>query len=168
MADNFDYLQSLESDYEQSQAAAAGGRLPNGRYNAILNEARLYPPDEKKAYPRFSTSWVVTEGAYKGRFLYMDYNFNEKGFPYFKQFCRLVGVDLPRLMELPGRLGEFSGRICQLSLTDDKNDPKYQRTYLDRFVGTGLVADYLKPRDTDAGASNDFTPVDVDEEDLPF
>lgn len=168
----FDYLNALENTYESSETAAAGGRLPNGRYTAILNEARLYPPDEKKPYPRFSTSWVVTEGEYKGRFLYMNYNFNEQGFPYFKQFTQILGVDLPRLMELPSRLGEFSGKICQLTLADQKNDPRYQNTYLDRLLGTGRAADYLKPRaaaprlgQPDAAG---YQPVESDEGDIPF
>ena len=81
-------------------------KLPDGRYTAILNEARLYPPDEKRAYPRFSTSWVVTEGEYKGRFLYMNFNFNAQGFPYFKQFTNAVGVAVPHLAALPDRLRE--------------------------------------------------------------
>ncbi len=67
---DYSYLNSLENTYDAAQEAT-GGKLPDGRYTAILNEARLYPPDEKRAYPRFSTSWVVTEGEYKGRFLYM-------------------------------------------------------------------------------------------------
>ena len=59
---DYSYLNSLENTYDAAQEAT-GGKLPDGRYTAILNEARLYPPDEKRAYPRFSTSWVVTRVA---------------------------------------------------------------------------------------------------------
>lgn len=171
--ENYDYLNTLENDYQNAQTAETGGRLPNGRYTAILNEARLYPPDEKKGYPRFSTSWVVTDGKYKGRFIYMSFNFTPQGFPYYKGFAMGVGVDLPHLSMLPDHLQDFSGKIAQLTLTDDRKDPQYQRVYFDRLLGAGNVADYLKPRTTAADApgypdtQNDFTEIE-DDGDLPF
>lgn len=163
--DNYAYLNALENDYQQAETAETGGRLPNGRYTAILNEARIYPPDEKKNYPRFSTSWVVTEGPYKSRFLYLSFNFTPQGFPYYKAFAKAVGVDVPHLAMLPDHLQDFSGKIGQLTLADDRQDPQYQRVFFDRLVGTGQVSDYLKPK---APASDpDFEPL-PDEDDVPF
>ena len=166
---DYSYLENLESTYESAATAAAGGRFPNGRYQAILNEARLFPPDEKRPAPRFSVSFVIMDGDYAGRFLYMDWLFNEKGFPYFKQFAQAVGVEIPQLRTLPDRLGEFSGKICQLSVQDDRNDPRYQRTYMDRFIGTGNVHDYLKPKAEAAAPAEDdqFEPL-PESEDIPF
>lgn len=166
----YDYLEALESTYAAS-TEATGGRVPNGRYQAILNEARLYEPTAEKPVPRFSCSFVIMEGAYAGRFLYLDWRLNEKGFPYFKHFVSQVGVDLPRLRMLPDRLAEFRGRICQLSVVEDKNNPQYQRTYLDRFIGTGNPADYLPAKQTAAPAAGpepDYVPVDDEDGDLPF
>lgn len=167
----YDYLENLESTYAAS-AAATGGRVPNGRYLAILNEARLHAPTAEKPVPRFSCSFVIMEGPYAGRFLYLDWRFDEKGFPHFKRFVGQVSVDLPRLVELPDRLAEFRGKICQLSVTDDKNNPQYQRTYLDRCIGTGDPADYLKDRPAPAGMASestlDLVPVDDEDGDLPF
>lgn len=172
---SYDYLNALENDYQNADTAETGGRLPNGRYTAILNEARLYPPDEKKGYPRFSTSWVVTDGKYKGRFIYMSFNFTPQGFPYYKGFAMGVGVDLPHLSMLPDHLQDFSGKIAQLTLADDRKDPQYQRVYFDRLLGAGNVADYLKPRTAAADApgypdtQNDFTEIEDDGDgDLPF
>lgn len=163
--DNYAYLNALENDYQQAETAETGGRLPNGRYTAILNEARIYPPDEKKNYPRFSTSWVVTEGPYKSRFLYLSFNFTPQGFPYYKAFAKAVGVDVPHLAMLPDHLQDFSGKIGQLTLADDRQNPQYQRVFFDRLVGTGQVSDYLKPK---APASDsDFEPL-PDEDDVPF
>lgn len=170
---NCDYLNELENDYQQAETAETGGRLPNGRYTAILNEARLYPPDEKKDYPRFSTSWIVTDGEYKGRFIYLSFNFMPQGFPFYKAFAKGVGVELPHLAMLPDHLQDFSGKIAQLTLADDRKDPQYQRVYFDRLLGTGNVADYLKPRTAAADApgypdtQNDFTEIE-DDGDLPF
>ena len=168
MSNDFAYLESLEGSYESSEAATSG-RIPNGRYQAILNQAKLYPPDEKRPYPRFSVSFVIMDGPYAGRFLYMDWGFTEKGFPYFKQFTNLVGVQVPHLRELPDRLAEYSGKICQLSVQDDRNDPRYQRTYLDRYIGMGNVSDYLKPKNQQAvgAADESFEPL-PDEDDVPF
>lgn len=169
--ENYDYLNSLEATYDAAREAS-GGKLPDGRYTAILNEARLYPPDQKRPYPRFSTSWIVTDGEYKGRFLYMNYNFNEQGFPWFKQFTRAVGVELPRLAELPDRLGEYAGKICQLTLAAQKNDPRYQNTYFDRMIGTGNPADYQrKAAETALSAGTGgagWTEIADDEGDIPF
>lgn len=163
--DNYAYLNALENDYQQAETAETGGRLPNGRYTAILNEARIYPPDEKKNYPRFSTSWVVTEGPYKGRFIYLSFNFTSQGFPYYKAFAKSVGVDVPHLAMLPDHLQDFSGKIGQLTLADDRQNPQYQRVFFDRLVGTGQVSDYLKPK---APASDpDLEPL-PDEDDIPF
>lgn len=163
---NYDYLNALENDYQNADTAETGGRLPNGRYTAILNEARLYPPDEKKGYPRFSTSWVVTDGEYKGRFIYLSFNFTPQGFPYYKAFAKSVGVELPHLAMLPDHLGDFSGKIAQLTLAEQKNDPRYQNVYFDRLLGTGNVADYLKPKEPDV--TPDYEPVGDDDEDMPF
>ena len=93
----------------------------------------------------------------------------DRGFPYFKQFTSLVGVQIPHLRELPDRLDEYSGKICQLSVQDDRNDPRYQRTYLDRYIGMGNVSDYLKPRNQQSAgvADESFVPVN-DEDDIPF
>lgn len=162
---NYDYLNALENDYQNADTAETGGRLPNGRYTAILNEARLYPPDEKKGYPRFSTSWVVTDGEYKGRYIYLSFNFTPQGFPYYKAFAKGVGVELPHLAMLPDHLGDFSGKIAQLTLAEQKNDPRYQNVYFDRLLGTGNVADYLKPKEPDV--TPDYEPVS-DDEDMPF
>lgn len=163
--DNYAYLNALENDYQQAETAETGGMLPNGRYTAILNEARIYPPDEKKNYPRFSTSWVVTEGPYKGRFIYLSFNFTSQGFPYYKAFAKAVGVDVPHLAMLPDHLQDFSGKIGQLTLADDRQNPQYQRVFFDRLVGTGQVSDYLQPK---APASDpDFEPL-PDEDDVPF
>lgn len=161
----FNYLENLEGAYG-SAAAATGGKLPDGRYTAILNEARLLDPSDQHPTPRFSASFVVTEGEYKGRFLYISFNFNEKGFPYFKAFCQTIGLELPRLMELPDKLPDFSGNICQLTLVEQKNDPRYQNTYVDRYIGTGSVADYLKPKPVAGG--EDFQEVADDDGDIPF
>ena len=163
---NYDYLNALENDYQNADTAETGGRLPNGRYTAILNEARLYPPDEKHGYPCFSTSWVVTDGEYKGRFIYLSYNFTPQGFPYYKAFAKGVGVELPHLAMLPEHLADFSGKIGQLTLAEDKQNPQYQRVYFDRLLGTGNVADYLKPKES--AAAPDYEPVSDDNEDMPF
>lgn len=162
---DYAYLNALESDYQQAETAETNGRLPNGRYTAILNEARIYPPDEKKSYPRFSTSWVVTEGPYKGRFLYLSFNFTPQGFPYYKAFAKGVGVDVPHLAMLPDHLADYSGKIGLLTLADDRQNPQYQRVYFDRLVGTGQVSDYLKPKAPPADP--DFEPL-PDEDDVPF
>lgn len=164
---DYSYLNSLENTYDAAQEAT-GGKLPDGRYTAILNEARLYPPDEKRAYPRFSTSWVVTKGEYKGRFLYMNFNFNAQGFPYFKQFTNAVGVAVPHLAALPDRLAEYCGKIGQLTLAEQKNDPRYQNTYFDLLIGTGNVSDYIKPKAAAQPVADSFTPEAEDDEDLPF
>lgn len=167
---NYDYLNALENDYQQAETAETGGRLPNGRYTAILNEARLYPPDERRPYPRFSTSWIVTDGEYKGRYIYLSFNFTPQGFPYYKAFAKGVGVELPHLAMLPDHLQDFSGKIAQLTLAEQKNDPRYQNVYFDRLLGTGRVEEYLKPRAGAActpGAQNDFTEIE-DDGDLPF
>lgn len=171
---NYDYLNALENDYQQAETAETGGRLPNGRYTAILNEARLYPPDEKRPYPRFSTSWIVTDGEYKGRYIYLSFNFTPQGFPYYKAFAKGVGVDLPHLAMLPDHLQDFSGKIAQLTLAEQKNDPRYQNVYFDRLLGTGNPADYQRKAQPAASAdghgasnANNWQPVDEDE-DLPF
>ena len=54
-------------------------------------------------------------------------------------------------------------------MQDDRNDPRYQRTYLDRFIGTGNVRDYLKPKAEAAALSDEekFEPL-PDSEDIPF
>ena len=163
---NYDYLNALESDYQQADTAETGGRLPNGRYVAILNEARLYPPDEKKGYPRFSTSWIVTDGEYKGRYIYLSFNFTPQGFPYYKAFAKGVGVELPHLAMLPDHLADFTGKIAQLTLAEQKNDPRYQNVYFDRLLGAGNVEDYRKPKAEQADAPQ-YEPVS-DEEDMPF
>ena len=49
---DYSYLNSLENTYDAAQEAT-GGKLPDGRYTAILNEARLYPPDESALTPAF-------------------------------------------------------------------------------------------------------------------
>lgn len=169
----YDYLNALENDYQQAETAETGGRLPNGRYVAILNEARLYPPDEKKAYPRFSTSWIVTEGPYKGRYIYLSFNFTAQGFPYYKAFAKAMGVELPHLSMLPDHLADFSGKIAQLTLAEQKNDPRYQNVYFDRLLGTGNPSDYLRKAQPAAPAAagadpNGWQEITDDEGDLPF
>lgn len=168
---DYEYLANLENTYAASEEAV-GWRVPNGRYPAILNEARLHAPTAEKPVPRFSCSFVIMEGQYAGRFLYMDWRFDEKGFPHFKHFVVQIGIDLPRLVELPDRLDEFRGKICQLSVVDDKNNPQYQRTYLDRCVGTCDPADYLRDRGAAQAAAEDtgpdYVPVDDEDGDLPF
>lgn len=168
---NYSYLDNLENVYQNTETAAGSGRLPNGRYTAILNEARLYAPDERRAYPRFSTSWIVTEGDYKGRLVYLTFNFNEKGFPYYKAFAKALGIEIPHLRDLPDRLGEFSGKIGQLTLAEQKSNPQYQNVYFDRLLGTGNPSDY-RPAPASApsypaGTDDSFTLVE-DDGDLPF
>lgn len=164
----YDFLANLNGAYAAAKAAPAAGQLPPGRYHAILDRAAILPPTDTKP-GRFSCSFIVTEGEYAGRHLFMDWRLTETGLPFLKQFIQRIGIGLQTLGQLPDFLDDFPGKICQLSVVENKKNPQYLNTYCDRLLGTGRVEDYRAPAPAAAGAAPeaDYVPVG-DEEDLPF
>ena len=62
---------------------------------------------------------------------------------------------------------------AQLTLAEQKNDPRYQNVYFDRLLGTGNPSDYLRKAQPAAPAAasadpNGWQEIADDEGDLPF
>ena len=111
-------------------------------------------------------SFIVTEGPYKGRYAFTSYGLHKNGLPFFKGFLQMIQLPLTKLSELEKALPLFPGHMCVIDVRPDRKNPQYTMTYVDRYLGMGNVADYLKPPAQPA-AQDDLIPVD-EPDDFPF
>lgn len=159
-------LGGMDVAYETTTARESG-KLPDGKYNAILKEATL---KEGGNGLRLLCSYIVTDGPYSGRIIFDSHGITADGLEYFKAYVQKLGVQLTRLSALPKALPLFSGRMVTLNLATRKSDPNYQDTYVNKFIGMGDLEQYLrKPQEAQGQPGREgFTPVDMDAQDLPF
>lgn len=162
----FDTLSAMDDQYKQTEAAATG-KVPDGRYRAICKEARLLEATETKPIT-LSTSWIIIEGDYKGRLLFISQRVvaEKTAFAYLKRMLEDLQISVDHLTQLPDALDEFPGRMIVASVVTSKTDSRYSNVYIDEYIGKGDVTPYLK-KEPAAGANDDFQPVD-DVDDLPF
>ena len=156
-------LAALDDDFA-SASAQTSSALPVGRYNAILKEAKIVA--RTGGGIALSVSFIVTEGPYKGRYAFTSYGLSKNGLPFFKGFLQMIQLPLTKLSELEKALPLFPGHMCVIDVRPDRKNPQYTMTYVDRYLGMGNVADYLKPPAQPA-AQDDFIPVD-EPDDFPF
>ena len=109
---------------------------------------------------------MVTDGAYKGRYAFTSYGLHKNGLPYFKGFLQMIQLPLTRLSDLEKALPMFPGHRCVINVQQDKKDPQYTRTYVDRYLGMGNLAEYLSTPAQPA-AQDDFAEVN-EPDDFPF
>ena len=140
-------LAALDNDFAQANAQTGNSSVPVGRYNAILKEAKIVPRNGGGL--SVSISFVVTDGAYKGHYAFTSYGLHKNGLPYFKGFLQMI-----------------PGHRCVINVQQDKKDPQYTRTYVDRYLGMGNLAEYLSTPAQPA-AQDDFAEVN-EPDDFPF
>lgn len=157
-------LAALDGEFESASAQTGGSGVPAGRYNAILKEAKIVA--RTGGGIALSVSFIVTEGPYKGRYAFTSYGLSKNGLPFFKGFLQMIQLPLTKLSELEKALPLFPGHMCVIDVRPDRKNPQYTMTYVDRYLGMGNVADYLKPPAQPA-AQDDLIPVD-EPDDFPF
>lgn len=157
-------LSALDSDFASADAQTGGGSVPVGRYNAILKEAKIV--SRTGGGLALSVSFLVTEGPYKGRYAFTSYGLHKNGLPYFKGFLQMIQLPLDRLSNLEKALPLFPGHRCVIDVRQDKQNPEYTRTYVDRYLGMGSLAEYLNAPAQPA-AQEELTPVE-EADDFPF
>ena len=160
----FDTLKNMDAQYQQTEAAA-GGKVPDGKYRAICKEARLLEATETKPIT-LSTSWIITEGEYKGRILFISQRVvaEKTAFAYLKRMLDDLQVQADSLTQLPDALEDFPGHMIVASVVTSKTDSRYSNVYIDEYIGKGDVTPYLQ-KDQAGGGADEFQPVD---DDLPF
>lgn len=157
-------LATLDGEFEAASAQTGGSGVPAGRYNAILKEAKIVA--RTGGGIALSVSFIVTEGPYKGRYAFTSYGLSKNGLPFFKGFLQMIQLPLTKLSELEKALPLFPWHMCVIDVRPDRKNPQYTMTYVDRYLGMGNVADYLKPPAQPA-AQDDLIPVD-EPDDFPF
>jgi len=157
-------LAALDDEFASASAQTGGGELPAGRYNAILKEAKIVPRSNNGI--ALSVSFVVTEGQYKGRYAFTSYGLHKNGLPFFKGFLQMIQLPLTKLSELEKALPLFPGHMCVIDVRQDRQNPQYTRTYVDRYLGMGNVEDYLNAP-AQSAANDGMTPVE-EPDDFPF
>ena len=157
-------LAALDNDFAQANAQTGNSSVPVGRYNAILKEAKIVPRNGGGL--SVSISFVVTDGAYKGRYAFTSYGLHKNGLPYFKGFLQTIQLPLERLSELEQILPQFTGRRCAINVQTDKQNPQYTRTYVDKYLGMGDIHEVLGAS-APVADEDGFTPAD-DDGDMPF
>lgn len=164
----FDALKDMDTQYQQTNAAAAG-KVPDGKYCAICKEARLLEATGTKPIT-LSTSWIIMEGDYKGRMLFISHRVvaNETAYAYLKRFLKDLQVQASSLTQLPDVLEDFTGRMIVASVVTRKSDVRYSDVYIDKYIGKGDVEPYLKKEGQQtSGQNDDFQVIDA-VDDLPF
>ena len=159
-------LGDMDVAYETATARESG-KLPDGRYTAILKEAVI---KESPKGLRLVCSYIVTDGQYTGRMIFDSHNINKDSIDDFKAYVETLDVPLARLSALPKALPLFSGRMVAIRLVTSRANPDYQNAYVNKFIGMGDLEQYLrKPQAAQGQPDQDgFTPVDMDAQDLPF
>lgn len=153
-------LAALDDEFASASASTGSGSVPVGRYNAMIKEAKIVA--RTGGGLALSVSFVVTEGEYKGRYAFTSYGLHKNGLPYFKGFLQMIQLPLTRLSDLEKALPMFPGHRCVINVQQDKKDPQYTRTYVDRYLGMGNLAEYLS-----TPAQDDFAEVN-EPDDFPF
>lgn len=164
----FDTLNTMSTEYKDV-APAASGKVPDGKYHAICKEARLLEATETKP-ATLSTSWIIMEGDYKSRLLFISQRIvmDETAYAWLMRLLADLHIQVNSVRELPDALDDFPGRMIVASVVTSKADSRYANVYIDEYIGRGDVEPYLKKGGQAAGAAGDgFQPVD-DVDDLPF
>ena len=157
-------LSALDEDFAQASSQTGGSSVPVGRYNAILKEAKIV--SRTGGGLALSISFIVTDGPCKGRYAFTSYGLHKNGLPYFKGFLQMIQLPLDKLSNLEKALPLFAGHRCVIDVRQDKQNPQYTRTYVDRYLGMGNLEEYLSAPAQPA-AQDDFTEVN-EPDDFPF
>ena len=160
------YGEKLRAFNQRYQAATeATGNVPNGKYRVIVDRAEL--KESNQGVLRLSWKLLVTEGPYMGRTIYHSNRIvdDETALGYLKADIRRAGLTIDDLSQLEDCLMDFDGRILDIELRAQANNPQYQNCYIQKFVGMGDPNRYCKK----AISTSDPTPMDIAAEgDLPF
>lgn len=156
-------LSTLDEEFAHA-SAQTGSSVPAGRYNAILKEAKIV--SRTGGGLALSVSFIVTDGEYRGRYVFTSFGLNKNGLPYFKGFLQMIQLPLTRLSELEKALPLFPGHRCVIDVRPDRQNPQYTRTYVDRYLGMGDLAE-VQSAPAQPAAQDGFTEVN-EPDDFPF
>jgi hypothetical protein len=125
---------------------SSGGRqqLPDGEYVVRIVESAI---DIEKGYPRISTKLSVSDGEYKGRYMWANYNLSDKAKYIFAKEMLKLNLDVAVCTSidiLQAMMNSLEGKEISVfkKTNPSKTDPSksYQNIYINGFCDNGPKA----------------------------
>ncbi|MBE7461914.1 MAG: DUF669 domain-containing protein [Planctomycetes bacterium] len=94
-------LSALDGEYAKVEAAEVD-EIPDGKYQARVHSVRL--TKSQSGNPMLQFDLVILTGAHAGRHLFKNSVFTPAALPFFKADLKVLGLDVPKLSDLPKHL----------------------------------------------------------------
>ncbi len=121
-------LSSFDDDFAAAEAPEFK-EVPDGRYQAKLCKAQL--TKSSTGSPMIKWDLLVLTGEHAGQHIFKNSVISDRSLPYVKGDLKLVGVNIKRLSELPGHIGEALDKVLELTL---RTKGEYTNCYFNKVI----------------------------------
>jgi hypothetical protein len=131
-------LTEFDNAYQSAEAAEIYTPPPAGAYTARIDSVKFGQVGEQQK-TKLLWSLRITEGELTGRRVLFDSALSPAAMPFLKANLAIVGINVPRLSEVPPLLPGVEGAVVKISV---KHSDKYVNVDLMSLVspGTGPAA----------------------------
>ncbi len=121
-------LAAFDEEFESAEAPEFA-ELPDGKYQVRIERAAV--TKSQAGVPMIRWELAVISGQHQGRKLFKNSVITESSLPYVKGDLRKVGLELKKLSELPGRIGEALDKTLEVM---KKTRGEYVNIYFTRLL----------------------------------
>lgn len=121
-------LSVFDEEFESAEAPEFE-ELPDGKYQVRIDRACLTKSQADN--PMIKWELAVMSGTYEGRKLFKNSAITDASIPFVKADLLTVGLELKKLSDLPGRIGEVLDKALEVT---KKTKGEYVNIYFNRLL----------------------------------
>lgn len=121
-------LSAFDDDFDAA-AEPEFDELADGKYQVRIDTAQV--SKSSAGDPMIKWELLVIAGSHEGRRIFKNSVITDRSLPFVKGDLKKVGLELKRLSELPGRIGETLDKILQVTL---RTKGEYRNCYFDKLL----------------------------------
>ena len=121
-------LSAFDDDFDAAEEPEFD-ELPDGKYQVRIEKAQV--SKSSAGDPMIKWELLVIAGAREGRRIFKNSVITDRSLPFVKGDLKKVGLELNRLSELPGRIGETLDKALEVT---KKTKGEYTNVYFNRLL----------------------------------
>mgnify|MGYP000033816469 CR=1 FL=1 len=119
-------LEQFDDEYEKAEAAESDD-VPDGKYQVRIHAVRLNK--SQAGNPMLQYELLVVSGQHTDRHIFKNSVITPNSMPFFKADLKVMGIQLPKLSELPNHL---EGMLDQALEITKKTKGEYANVYFNK------------------------------------
>ena len=121
-------LSGMYDDFEGAEARDSE-EVPDGKYQVRIHKAKL--EKTKNGNPILKYDLLVISGSLAGRHLFKNSVLSFQSLPYFKGDLKIMGIELAKLSDLPGRTVDMLDLALEVT---KKTRGEYVNVYFNKLL----------------------------------